>query len=243
MNAIILKEINAFFSSIIGYLVIGIFLVFCSLFLWFFQGGYNIFDAGFASLDSFFQIAPWILLLLIPAVTMRSFAEEKKQGTYELLLTKPLSLSQLVLGKYVGSLLLCLIALLPTLLYVITIHYNGNPVGNFDAGAMLGSYLGLIFLVALYTAIGIFASSLTNNQIVAFIIALLFCFLLFYLFEGIADTNLLGSETYGLEYLGINYHYKSISRGVVDSRDVIYFVSATLFFLGITNFTLATKKV
>ena len=171
MFAILKKEIQSFFSSPIGYLVVAIFLIINGLFLWLFKGEFNILDYGFADLSPLFLLAPWVLLFLIPAVTMRSFSDEKKQGTLELLLTKPISHFKIVLGKYFGSLILIVIALIPTLLYVYTIQQLGSPIGNLDIGSTLGSYFGLLFLIAAYTAIGLFASTLSDNQIVSFIIA------------------------------------------------------------------------
>ncbi len=237
MLAILNKEIQSFFSSPIGYLVIGIFLVACGLFLFVFPGEYNILDSGFADIKAFFNLAPWIFIFLIPAISMKSFAEEKRQGTMELLLTRPIGFKQLVLGKYFGALVLVILAIIPSILYVITIHQLGKPVGNFDAGATLGSYLGLIFLAGCYTAVGIFASSLTQNQIVAFIIAVFLCFLSYFAFEGLSSASISGGN-YGLEYLGISYHYQSISRGVIDSRDVIYFISFIFLFLKLTEIRL-----
>ena len=237
MLAILNKEIQSFFSSPIGYLVIGIFLVACGLFLFVFPGEYNILDSGFADIKAFFNLAPWIFIFLIPAISMNSFAEEKRQGTMELLLTRPIGFKQLVLGKYFGALVLVILAIIPSILYVITIHQLGKPVGNFDAGATLGSYLGLIFLAGCYTAVGIFASSLTQNQIVAFIIAVFLCFLSYFAFEGLSSASISGGN-YGLEYLGISYHYQSISRGVIDSRDVIYFISFIFLFLKLTEIRL-----
>ncbi|MDG1714896.1 gliding motility-associated ABC transporter substrate-binding protein GldG [Lacinutrix sp.] len=229
MLAILKKEINSFFASPIGYLVIAIFLLLNSLFLWLFKGEFNVLDYGFADLSSFFLLSPWILIFLIPAVTMRSFSDEKKQGTLELLLTKPISHLQIVLGKYFGAFLLIILALIPTLLYVYTISELGNPIGNLDVGSTLGSYIGLLFLTAAYTTIGIFASTLSDNQIVAFIIAVFLCFLLNIGFEGLADV--LGSF---LENFGMASHYKSMSRGVLDTRDIIYFLSITALFLFLT---------
>lgn len=233
MLAILKKEINSFFSSPIGYLVIGIFLLLNGLFLWVFKGEFNILDYGFSDLSSFFLIAPWILMFLIPAVTMRSFSDEKKQGTLELLLTKPISKLQIVLGKYFGALILIMIALLPTLLYVYTIYQLGNPIGNLDFGSTLGSYFGLLFLIASYTAIGIFASTLSENQIVSFLIAISICFLFYIGFEGLSDFT----SSLFLEQLGMSYHFKSMSRGVLDSRDIIYFLSVTIFFIVLTKTT------
>lgn len=242
MKAILQKEINSFFSSPIGYLVIGLFLVGNGLFLWVFRGGYNILDSGFSDLGPFFELAPWIFLFLIPAITMKSFSEEYKQGTLELLLTRPITKWQLVLGKYFGSLLLILLALLPSLLYVLTLHELGMPEGNLDSGAILGSYLGLVLLAGCYCSIGIFASSITQNQIVAFILGVFLCFFFFFAFEALADLNILRLGAFGLEDLGINAHYKSISRGVVDTRDLVYFLSLTLFFLSITKMIIDNKN-
>ncbi|AUC77844.1 gliding motility-associated ABC transporter permease subunit GldF [Olleya sp. Bg11-27] len=234
MLAILKKEINSFFASPIGYLVITIFLVLNGLFLWVFKGEFNILDNGFADLSSFFLLAPWILIFLIPAVTMRSFSDEKKQGTLELLLTKPISTLQLVLGKYFGAFVLILIALLPTVLYVYTIYQLGNPIGNLDFGSTLGSYFGLLFLVAAYTAIGVFASTLSDNQIVAFIVAVFLCLFFYIGFEGIADVV----SNNMIENLGMNAHFKSMSRGVLDTRDIIYFLSLTTLFIMLTKFNI-----
>ncbi len=238
MLAILKKEINSFFASPIGYLVIAIFLVLNGLFLWLFKGEFNILDYGFADLSSFFLLAPWILIFLIPAVTMRSFSDEKKQGTLELLLTKPISHFNIVLGKYFGALILILIALVPTLLYVYTVYQLGNPVGNLDMGSIWGSYFGLLFLVAAYTAIGIFASTLSDNQIVAFIAAVFICFVFYIGFEGIAEFT----SSYFIEQLSMNTHFKSMSRGVLDTRDIIYFLSVTLFFLMLTKLNINKAK-
>lgn len=236
MLAILNKEIQSFFSSPIGYLVIGIFLTVCGLFLFIFPGEFNILDNGFADVKPFFNLAPWIFIFLIPAITMKSFSEEYKQGTMEILLTRPVSLTSLVLGKYLGALALVILAILPSLIYVVAVYQLGNPMGNLDMGATIGAYFGLLFLGACYTAIGIFASSLTANQIVAFIIGVFLCFLTYFAFEGIANYSLFGNSTYGIEYLGISYHFKSISRGVLDTRDLIYFISIILLFLTAARF-------
>lgn len=230
MFPIIKKEITSFFASTIGYLVIGLFLIVNGLFLWVFSGDFNILDAGFADLNPFFELAPWILLFLIPAVTMRAFSDELKQGTLELLVTKPISLRAIVLGKYVGAVLLIVLSLLPTLLYVVTISNLGNPSGNWDVGSTLGSYLGLLFLVLAYTAVGIFASTLSENQIVAFIVAIFLCFVLYFGFEGLGSIN----SSIDISYLGLKAHFTSISRGVLDTRDVIYFLSVTALFISLT---------
>ncbi|TGV01650.1 gliding motility-associated ABC transporter permease subunit GldF [Flavivirga rizhaonensis] len=238
MLAILKKEINSFFASPIGYLVIAIFLVLNGLFLWLFKGEFNILDYGFADLSSFFLLTPWILIFLIPAVTMRSFSDEKKQGTLELLLTKPISHIHIILGKYFGAFILILIALIPTLLYVYTVYQLGNPIGNLDMGSTLGSYFGLLFLIAAYTAIGVYASSLSDNQIVSFIIAVFICFLFYIGFEGIANFASSGF----IEQLGMSVHYKSMSRGVLDTRDILYFLSITFFFLMLTKININREK-
>lgn len=234
MLAILKKEINTFFASPIGYLVIGVFLLLNGLFLWLFKGNFNVFNASEASLSSFFLLAPWILIFLVPAVTMRSFSDEKKQGTLELLVTKPLTHFQIVLGKYFGALVLILLAVLPTLLYVYSILELSSPETGIDIGSTIGSYFGLIFLIGAYTSIGVFSSTLSDNQIVAFIIAVFICFFFYFGFEGLSNYALLGDLFY-LEDLGMSAHYNSISRGVIDTRDLIYFISISIAFLFFTK--------
>lgn len=236
MKVLLRKEINAFFSTPIGYLVIAIFLLFNGLFLWVFDTNFNILNAGFADLNSFFFLAPWIFLFLIPAVTMRMFSDEYQNGTIEILKTKPITSLQIILGKYFASLVLILVALIPTIIYVYSIYKLGNPEGNFDTGSMIGSYIGLLLLAGVYTAIGLFASTFSNNQIVAFIIAVSVTFILFYGFESMS--SLFGNEAYTIQQLGINEHYKSLSRGVIDSRDIVYFISIIGAFLIFTKMRL-----
>ncbi len=233
MFPILKKEFNSFFSSPIAYLVIGVFLLINGLYLWIFKDNLNILNAGFSDLNSFFYLTPWLFLFLIPAITMKSFADEFNSGTIEILKTKPLTDWQIVLGKFSASLLLVLIALTPTLTYVYTVYQLGNPIGNLDLGSTIGSYLGLLFLAATFTAVGLFTSTLSKNQIVAFIIGVFITFILFYGFDAISSS--LGNSGYTLQLFGINEHFKSISRGVVDTRDVIYFISVTFFFLFITK--------
>lgn len=234
MFAILKKEINSFFASPIGYLVIAVFLLLNGLFLWVFKGDFNILEGGFADLSAFFLLAPWILIFLIPAVTMRSFSDEKKQGTLELLLTKPISHVKIVLGKYFGAFILIIIALIPTLLYVYAISKLGATEGNLDVGSVMGSYFGLLFLVASYTAIGVFSSTLSDNQIVAFIIAVFICFFFYFGFEGLSNYNIFGDAFY-IEKLGMESHFKSMSRGVLDTRDILYFLSITFLFILLTK--------
>jgi ABC-2 type transport system permease protein len=240
MKSILFREIKSFFGSPIGYLVIAIFLLLNGLFLWIFDGEFNILNSGFADLNPFFTIAPWILLFLIPAVTMRSFSDEKKQGTIELLLTKPLTLWQIVGGKFLGALSLIVIALVPTFLYVYVVSDLAFPEGNIDMGSIIGSYIGLLFLLSSYTAIGIYTSTLSENQIVAFIIAVFLCFLFYFGFEGIS--SLFSENAQIISFFGMDYHFKSISRGVIDTRDVVYFLSFTFLFLSLTLFNLKSLK-
>lgn len=240
MKSILLREIKSFFGSPIGYLVITIFLLLNGLFLWVFEGDFNIPNSGFADLSPFFTLAPWILIFLIPAVTMRSFSDEKKQGTIELLFTKPLSIWEIVNGKFFGAFLLIVIAILPTLIYVMVVSNLGNPEGNLDFGSTLGSYFGLLFLIASYTAIGIFTSTLSENQIVAFIISVLLCFVFYFGFDGISTYA--GSFDLVVSSLGMDYHFKSMGRGVLDTRDILYFVSITILFLSFTAFKLKSLK-
>lgn len=240
MKSILLREIKSFFGSPIGYLVIAIFLLLNGLFLWVFEGDFNILNSGFADLSPFFTISPWILIFLIPAVTMRSFSDEKKQGTIELLLTKPLSLWQIVNGKFLGAFLLIVIAIIPTLIYVWVISSLGMPAGNIDLGSTMGSYFGLLFLIAAYTSIGIFTSTLSENQIVAFITSVFLCFVFYFGFEGIS-TFIKGFEDI-IASLGMDFHFKSMSRGVIDTRDVLYFVSITILFLSMTVYKLKSLK-
>ena len=241
MKAILLREIKSFFGSPIGYLVIGLFLILNGLFLWVFQGEYNILNTGFADMSPFFTLAPWILIFLIPAVTMRSFSDEKKQGTLELLLTKPLSIWEIVNGKFLAAVVLIIMAIIPTFIYVLAISNLGMLEGNIDMGSTIGSYFGLLFLIAAYSAIGVFSSTLSDNQIVAFIIAVFVSFLLFFGFEGMA--NLSPSMANYISVLGMQEHFKSMGRGVLDTRDILYFVSITILFLSFTVYKLKTVKL
>jgi len=236
MFSILKKEIHSFFASPIGYLVIGIFLITNGLFIWVFKGEFNIWDYGFADLSGYYFIAPWIFIFLIPAITMKSFSEEKKQGTLELLLTKPITDWQLVLGKFLGAFSLIVLALLPTLLYIYTVYQLGNPIGNIDLGSAFGAYAGLLGIAMIYCAVGIFTSALSNNQIVSFILAVFVCFLMYYSFDSLSDiTNT------SIENFGIKAHFNTISKGIIDSRNIIYFFSVSFLFLYFTKLTL-TKK-
>ena len=242
MFSIFKKEIRTFFSNATGYIVIGIFLLLMGLFLWVVPGEYNILDAGYANVDGLFYLAPWLFLFLCPAVTMRLFAEEKQSGTWELLLTKPISRLQLVLGKYFAGWLLVCLALIPTILYYVSVWFMAEPVGNIDAGAFWGSFIGLLFLSAVYAAIGTFASSLSKNQIISFIVALVLCFFFYYGFEIISGFFSSGKMIYFLDNLGIHAHYKSMSRGVIDSRDIVYFLVLSSIFIVATAWKIAAQN-
>jgi len=235
MFSILKKEFNSFFASTVAYLVMGVFLLINGLFLWVFKSDFNILNAGFSDVNSFFYLAPWFFLLLIPAITMKSFADEFNKGTIELLKTKPISNWQIVMGKFSASVLLVIVALVPTFTYIFTIYQLGNPLGNIDFGSIIGSYMGLLFLAITYTAIGLFTSTLSKNQIVAFISGVLITFILFEGFDAIS--NLIGNDL-SLKQLGIKKHFKSISRGVIDTRDILYFISVTVFFLDLTKIRL-----
>lgn len=242
MFALFGKEIKTFLSSLIGYVVISVFLLITGLFMWIFPGDLNVMDMGYANIDTLFYVSPWVFMFLIPAITMRSFAEEKRTGTIELLFTRPISDLQIIFAKYLAGLLLVLIALLPTLIYFITVYQLGNPVGNIDQGGMWGSYVGLVFLAAAYVAIGIFSSSITNNQIVSFLLAAILSFFMYAGFASIGDFNLLGSLDNFVKSLGISDHYASLSRGVIDSRDVVYFLALISIFILLTRTVLSSRK-
>ena len=240
MWALYKKEINSFLTSVTGFVVVGIFLVVTSLFLWVLPSGMNVFENGYANLDGYFSLAPYVFLFLVPAVSMRSFSEEKKSGTIELLLTRPVSDLKIILAKYFAAFSLVVLALVPTLVYYFSVYQLGYPVGNIDSGAFWGSFIGLLFLGAMFVSIGIFISSLTDNQIVSFLITVLVSAFLYMGFEFVYP--LFGNWGYWVEMLGISAHYTSMSRGVIDSRDLIYFLSLIIFFIYLTNFNLFRRK-
>ena len=242
MRSIFIKEINSFFSSIVGYVALLIFLVACSLFLWIIPTDNNLLRYGYASMDPFFAIAPWLLLLIVPAVTMRSLADEFRTGTIEWLSTKPVTDLEIILGKYFATLALIAFALLPTLVYVYTLGNLSLPDVSLDTGAIIGSYTGLLFLAATFAAIGVFCSSLTSNQVVGFLISLLACYLFFTGFELLSKLPAFSAGIdYYLSMIGMEFHYNSISRGLIDSRDVVYFLSIIVLFISLTRFSLGNR--
>ena len=242
MLTLLKKEILSFLSSLIGYITIAVFLLVIGLFLWVLQTDSNILNNGYANIDGLFIIAPWVFLFLIPAITMRSIADEKKSGTIELLLTRPLTDLQIILAKYLAGFLLVLFSLLPTLIYYFSIHKLGSPVGNVDTGGMWGSYIGLLFLGAAFVSIGIFASAITDNQVVSFILALFLCFFIFIGFDYLGSFTFFAKIDNIVFALGINNHYISMSRGVIDTRDIIYFLSLITIFILSARTVLESRK-
>lgn len=249
MLSLLKKELSAFFSSITGYIVIFVFLLVDGLVLWVFRGDMNIIDSGFAYLDPLFQIAPWVFLFLVPAITMRMISEEKKTGTIEVLYTQPLSDFQIVMAKYIAGLVLILISILPTLIYVFTIANlsaegqqtaSGAEVAGLDYGEVSGAYIGLFLLASVYCAIGLWASSLTENQIVAFLLSVGICLFVYLGMNAVGE--FLGGYGLAVSNLGIDVHYRSISRGVIDSRDIIYFISANALFLMLAKYKLESRN-
>ena len=242
MKALILKEIRLFFSSLTGYVVISAFLLLMGLFLWVFPGPWNVLSSGVASMDPFFTLAPWVMLFLVPAITMRSFAEERRNGTLELLLTRPLLESQVIFAKYIGALALISLALLPTLGFVYVLGELGSPQWNLDLGAIWGSYVGLLLLSSSLAAIGIFMSASTSQPLVAFLSAMLISTVGYIGFTALGDFALLGDWDYYFVNLGFEAHYRSLSRGLIDTRDVAYFIFVDLLFLQFARFVLAVER-
>jgi len=236
------KEFRQFFSSLTGIIALAVFLLLNGLFLFVFPDS-NMLDFGYATLDKFFELAPWILTFLVPAITMRSLADEFKGGTYEILQTKPLGYVQIVGGKYLGCLLIVVMALLPTLLYACTMQALSGENAGIDVGGVTGSYIGLFFLAAVFTAIGICCSSFTSNAVIAFIVSAFACFILYMGFNAISRIAALASGAdYYVEMMGIDFHYRSISRGVIDARDIVYFISLIAFFLLFTQRNLIKRR-
>ncbi len=242
MLAVFKKEINGFFSTLTGYLVIIVFVLTNSLFMWILPGEWNITESGYATLDTLFQLSPWIFLFLVPAITMKMISDEKRFGTIELLFSRPITERNIVYGKFFAAVVLVFLSLLPCVVYYITILLTGDPPGNIDRGGTAGSFIGLFFLATIYAAAGIFASSLTGNQVVAFIIAVFICFFLYAGFDAFSYLPGLKKIDEAVSQLGINEHYKSMSRGVIDLRDLAYFVTGALIFNEATRLSLLSRK-
>jgi len=241
MIQILIKEINVFLDSLIAYIIISVFLTGIGLLMWVFPET-SVLDYGFAEMGSFFTLCPYIFMFLIPAISMRMFSEEKRNGTMELLLTRPIRDIDIILGKYFAGLFLVAFSILPTLLYYYTIRYLGNPVGNIDTAGVAGSYFGLFLLGAVFTSIGTFSSSFTENQVTAFIIAVFLCFFLYFGFNAISTIGLFSGISDQIDQLGILYHYNSMSKGLIDSRDLVYFFSVISGMLLFTNLILRSRK-
>ncbi len=241
MIEILKKELNGFLNSLIAYIVISVFLTGIGLLMWVFPET-SVLEYGYADMETLFALGPYVFMFLIPAITMRMFAEEKKAGTIELLLTKPLTDWQIILGKYFSGFLLVLFALIPTLVYYYTIYQLGNPVGNVDTAGVIGSYIGLALLGGVFTSIGVFSSLITTNQIVSFIIAVFLCFIFYTGFESLASINVWGAASLFLEQLGIVYHYRAMSKGLLDTRNLIYFLSLISAMLMFTKFILGSRR-
>ena len=241
MLALLRKEVSSFLSSLTGYIVIAVFLLSVGLFLWVFPGNFNIPDSGISSLEPLFILSPWVFMFLIPSITMRSFAEETRTGTIELLLTRPITEWQIISAKYLAGLLLVIFSLLPSLVYYYSVYFLGNPVGNIDSGSTWGSYIGLLFLGGAFISIGLFSSTLSDNQIVAFIIGFFLSFFCYAGFESISQIELLRPFAILISSLGISEHYTSISRGVIDTRDIVYFAGVIVVFLSFTRFRLKSR--
>lgn len=242
MVSLIKKELLQFFGSLIAYMILVVFALISGLFLWFFEGNMNILSGGYASLSAFFDLAPWLYLFLIPAITMRLFSEEMRNGTMELLVTRPVPMHRLILAKLIAALVVVVMTMFLSIVYFISVYELGHPVGVMDVAATFGSYIGLFFLAMIFLSIGLFASSLTENQIVAFVIAVLVSFFFFSGFELLSDLVLSANGSSFLVSMGISSHYESVSRGLVDSRDLFYFLAVILFFLTLTGVSLQLKR-
>lgn len=241
MYAVFKRELFSLLNSLMAYITIGIFLLASGLLLWFFPET-SILEYGYAELTGFFSLAPFLFMFLVPAITMRSFAEERKEGTYVLLATKPLTDWQIILAKYFSCFVLILFSLVPTLIYYYTVYQLGLPAGNVDTGAVTGSYIGLLLLGAAFTAIGVFASSVTSNQVIAFAVSVFICFIAYNGFDAMSKVFALRYFENLLLALSVNEHYQSISRGVLDTRDLTYFITVILLFLGFTKLVLGGRK-
>jgi ABC-2 type transport system permease protein len=241
MIQILSKEFNSFLNSLIAYVVIGVFLTGMGLLMWVFPET-SVLEYGYADLETLFSLGPYVFIFLIPAITMRSFAEESKGGTLELLLTKPLSDWDVILGKFLACFLLVLLSLVPTLIYYYSVYALGNPTGNIDTPGVVGSYTGLIMLGAVFCAIGIFSSSITRNQIVSFIVAAFLCYFFFAGFESLSLVNVWSSRSLFIKELGLLYHYDALSRGLIDSRNLVYFASVMGVMLLTTRIVLGSRS-
>ena len=241
MVEIVRKEFFGFLNSLIAYVVITVFLTGMGLLMWVFPET-SVLEYGYADMETLFSLGPYVLMFLIPAITMKAFAEEYKSGTIELLLTKPLTDLQIILGKFIASFLLVILALLPTLVYFYSVYSLGDPVGNIDVPGAIGSYLGLILLGAVFTSVGVFSSACSTNQIISFVLSVFLCFILYTGFRSLAGINVWGDYALLLDQLGIVYHYNSLSKGLVDTRNIIYFLSVISLMILMTKLVMGSRK-
>lgn len=241
MITILRKEINEFLDSLIAYVVIGVFLTGIGLLMWVFPDT-NVLDFGYANMETLFSLAPYVLMFLVPAITMKSFAEEKRNGTIELLYTLPFREMEIVIGKFLAGFLLVVFSILPTIIYYFSLVYLGNPVGNIDSAGIVGSYIGLILLGGIFTTIGVMASALTGNQIVSFILASFLCFFFYTGFDSIASPDVWSASAYYIQQIGILSHYESLSKGYIDLTDVIYLISLAALFLYVSKLILTIQR-
>ncbi len=241
MLAVFAKEINSFLNSLIAYIVIGVFLTSIGLVMWVFPES-SILEYGYADMGILFNLAPYVFMFLVPAITMRFFSEEKRTGTEELLMTKPLTNLQIILGKYFAGVALVFLAVLPTLIYFYSVYSLGNPVGNLDLSGTIGSYIGLLFLGGVFVAIGVFSSALSDNQVVAFMVAVFLCFVLYSGLSSLAAIDVWGPASLWLQQMGLDFHYESLSRGLIDISDIVYFFSIIALMVLLTQLKLEAKK-
>ncbi|MEJ6589502.1 MAG: ABC transporter permease subunit [Crocinitomicaceae bacterium] len=242
MRALYFRELSSFLSSTIGYVFVLIYLIASWLFHWILAYNTNLLEGSEADLIPFFNLSPVIFLVLIPAITMKSFAEERRTGTIELLFTRPISDFGILMAKYLAGVTLLLIALLPTISYYITMFYLGKPIGIIDGGATLTSYIGLLLLGSTFVAIGVFASALTSSQIIAFIVSMFLCWFLFDGLNLLGDFGQLGALDYVIKYLSLAFHYDSIKKGVLVSEDILFFLSVIFLFLFAAHAAIKTLK-
>lgn len=241
MFAVFIKEINSFLNSLIAYIVIAVFLTTIGLLMWVFPES-SILEYGYADMGTLFNLGPYVFMFLIPAITMRFFAEEKRTGTNELLFTRPMTAMDIILGKYMAGFVLVLLSILPTLFYFYSVYQLGKPLGNLDISGTVGSYVGLLLLGGVFVSIGVLASALTENQVVAFVLAVFLCFVLYAGLDSLAAIDIWGGSALVLQQLSMLFHYDALSRGLIDLSDVVYFLSVIAVMLLLTKLVIEGRK-
>ena len=242
MTAIFKKELWSYFGNWSAWLIIGAFCLIGTLFLFFFENDSNIFDIGTASLQSYFVLVPWLLMFIIPAISMKTLAEEQQSGTLNWLFSQPVTISEIILGKFLAVWFVGVLCLLPSLTYLYTVYTLGVPAGNIDLGATFGSYFGLIILTAAFSAVGILASSLSQNQIMAYLLGVFMCFIFYFGIEQLASYKLLSGADYILSNIGFYQHFLAFTRGLIDTRDIFYFLLVTVLCLFLAKIFVEKKK-